>query len=91
MERRSEALRELTLAFAVLGQEARKRWRSPDGRGERPFTSVVCAESITDTSSSSGERNFSAIVASGWAAARRSMIGRMRSRRRPTGRRASRT
>ena len=43
------------------------------------FTSVVCAESITETSSSSGLRKRSAIVASACSTASRSMIGRIRS------------
>src|SRR5438093_5579190 len=55
------------------------------------FTSVVCAESITATSSSRSHRDLSAMVASGYAAARRSMIGRMRARFGPTRLRASLT
>ena len=55
------------------------------------FTSVVCAESITETSSSSGLRNVSAIVASACSTASRSMIGRIRSRFGPTRFRASLT
>ena len=54
------------------------------------FTSVVCAESITATSSSRSERDLSAIVASGCAAASRSMIGLIRSRFGATRLRASR-
>src|SRR5688572_539919 len=42
---------------------------------------------MTDTSSSTSERNRSAIVASGCAAARRSTISGTRSRRRPSPRR----
>ena len=53
------------------------------------FTSVVCAESITEISSSTGLRKSSAILASACSTASRSMIGLIRSRRRPTGRRAS--
>ncbi len=55
------------------------------------LTSVVCAESITETSSSTGERKRSAIAASACSAFSRSMIGRMRSRFGPTRLRASRT
>jgi hypothetical protein len=43
------------------------------------LTSVVCAESITETSSSSGLWNVSAIFASACSTASRSMIGRIRS------------
>ena len=43
------------------------------------FTSVVCAESITETSSSSGLRNGNAIFASACSTASRSMTGRIRS------------
>ena len=39
------------------------------------FTSVVCADNITETSSSRSERNRSAIVASGCSAISRSTIG----------------
>ena len=55
------------------------------------FTSVVCAESITATSSSSSERERSAIEASGCASFSRSTIGPIRSRFGPTRRRASLT
>jgi hypothetical protein len=53
------------------------------------LTSVVCADSITATSSSRGDRDLSAIVASGCAAASRSMISGTRARFGPTRRRAS--
>ena len=53
------------------------------------FTSVVWAESITETSSSSGLRNVSAIVASACSTASRSMIGRIRCFFGPTRLRAS--
>src|SRR5690349_3562527 len=55
------------------------------------FTSVVCAESITEISSSSGLRNRSAIAASACSTASRSMTGRMRCFFGPTHFRASRT
>ena len=55
------------------------------------FTSVVCAESITETSSSSGLAKRSAIAASGCSAFSRSMIGPIRSRFGPTRLRASLT
>ena len=53
------------------------------------FTSVVWAESITETSSSSGFAKRSAIRASACSAASRSITGRIRSRFGPTFRRAS--
>src|SRR5947209_2601195 len=55
------------------------------------FTSVVWAESMTDTSSSSGLRNVRAMAASWCSSASRSTIGRMRARFGPTRLRASAT
>ena len=54
------------------------------------FTSVVCAESITETRSSSGLANVSAIFASACSTASRSITGPMRAFFGPTRFRASR-
>jgi hypothetical protein len=55
------------------------------------LASVVCAESITETSSSSGLAKTSAIDASAYSRSSRSTIGPIRARFGPTRLRASAT